>query len=145
MFDLEKAIAEWRRQMLAAGVESPVPLEELEGHLREDVESQIHSGSNPQAAFHFAVRGMGASDDLAREFGKCPSNFNNLMNIMKQKLIYMAIGFVLLAVGAAFVMPAVAKWRHEGALAGMDIVLLLLGTALCAFGVDCGVRRVLKQ
>ncbi len=30
MFDLENAIADWRRQMLAAGIQTPVPLEELE-------------------------------------------------------------------------------------------------------------------
>jgi|SRR5437867_1623996 len=32
---LEKAIAEWRRQMLAAGVKTPVPLDELGSHLRD--------------------------------------------------------------------------------------------------------------
>ena len=37
MFDLEQSIAEWRRQMLAAGIKTPVPLEELEIHLREDI------------------------------------------------------------------------------------------------------------
>ena len=37
MSDLEQSIAEWRKQMLAAGIETPVPLEELEIHLREDI------------------------------------------------------------------------------------------------------------
>ena len=32
MFDLEQAIADWRRQMLAAGIKTPVPLEELKSH-----------------------------------------------------------------------------------------------------------------
>ena len=44
MFDLEKAIADWRRQMLAAGIKTPVPLEELESHLREEIEQQMKSG-----------------------------------------------------------------------------------------------------
>ena len=146
MFDLETAIAEWRRQLLAAGVESPVPLEELEGHLREDLEQRIHSGSGRQAAFESAVQGMGAGGELAREFGKCPSKHKNtLKNTMKQKLIYAAVALVLVAVGAAFVMPAVALWRHVGTLAGMDIALLLLGIALCASGVACGARGALKR
>jgi len=38
MFELEKSIADWRRQMLAAGIKSPLPLEELEIHLREEIE-----------------------------------------------------------------------------------------------------------
>ena len=37
MFSLEKSIAGWREQMLAAGIKAPVPLEELEIHLREEI------------------------------------------------------------------------------------------------------------
>jgi len=43
MFNLESAISEWRRQMLAAGIQSPVPLDELEAHLRDELEHQLHS------------------------------------------------------------------------------------------------------
>jgi hypothetical protein len=42
MFNLEQAIADWRQQMLAAGIKTPVPLEELENHLREENEQQMH-------------------------------------------------------------------------------------------------------
>jgi hypothetical protein len=38
MFELEQAITGWRRQMLAAGIKTPVPLEELEIHLRDEIE-----------------------------------------------------------------------------------------------------------
>jgi hypothetical protein len=38
MFNLEEAILEWRRQMLIAGITSPIPLDELEIHLRDDLE-----------------------------------------------------------------------------------------------------------
>ena len=41
MFNLEQSIADWRRQMLAAGIKMPVPLEELESHLREDIAQQM--------------------------------------------------------------------------------------------------------
>jgi hypothetical protein len=40
MFDLEKSIPEWRQKMFAAGI-SAVALEELESHLREEIEQQI--------------------------------------------------------------------------------------------------------
>jgi hypothetical protein len=33
MFDLERAISDWRRHMLAAGLKAPAPLDELESHL----------------------------------------------------------------------------------------------------------------
>ncbi len=44
MFDLEESIADWRKQMLAAGIKSPVPPEELEIHLREEIERQMQPG-----------------------------------------------------------------------------------------------------
>jgi ferritin-like metal-binding protein YciE len=40
MFDPEQTIAEWRRQMAAGGIKTPEVLNELESHLREDVEQQ---------------------------------------------------------------------------------------------------------
>ena len=36
MPDLEQSIGEWRKQMIAAGIQSPVPLDELESHLRDE-------------------------------------------------------------------------------------------------------------
>jgi hypothetical protein len=56
MFNLEQAIATWRRQMLAAGLKSPVPLEELESHLREEME-QVARAFWP-AAVRWLERGV---------------------------------------------------------------------------------------
>ncbi len=70
MFNLDQAIAEWRRQMLSAGIKSPVPLEELEIHLREDVEQGMRSGLAAQAAFETVVQRMGQADGLKAEFKK---------------------------------------------------------------------------
>lgn len=68
MFNLEQSIAEWRRQMLAAGIKTPVPLEELESHLREDVEERMRSGVTAQQAFETTVRQIGRSEMLQPEF-----------------------------------------------------------------------------
>lgn len=70
MFDLEQAIANWRKQMLAAGIQTPVPLEELEIHLREEIERQIKAGLNPQDAFTSAVRKLGSAHTVQTEFMK---------------------------------------------------------------------------
>jgi hypothetical protein len=64
---------------------------------------------------------------------------------MKKKLINVAAVIAVLAIGVGFIMPAIAKWRDLGTLAGMDIILLMLGTAICMFGVDCGVRFVFRR
>ena len=49
MFDLEQSIAEWRQQMIAAGINSTEALDEMECHLREDVERQAQSGASEEA------------------------------------------------------------------------------------------------
>ena len=70
MFDLEHAIADWRKQMLAAGIQTPVPLEELEIHLREEIEQQSKSRLNEQEAFNSAVQKIGQASLLKTEFKK---------------------------------------------------------------------------
>jgi len=70
MFDLDIAIAEWRRQMQAAGLKTPVPLDELESHLRDDIETQMRSGADTQQAFEAAVRRIGQAGRLRTEFEK---------------------------------------------------------------------------
>ena len=70
MFDLEKSIEEWRKQLLAAGIKTPVPLEELEIHLHENIEQQIRSGMNEQQAFEIAIQLIGKANMLNDEFAK---------------------------------------------------------------------------
>src|ERR1035438_9065186 len=70
MFDLDQTISDWRRQMLAAGIKMPVPLEELEIHLREEIERHTRSGLNEAEAFQAAVEKIGQAHLLQKEFKK---------------------------------------------------------------------------
>ncbi len=70
MFDLEKSIADWRRQMLTAGIKAPAPLDELELHLREEIERQMKNGLTETRAFVFATQQMGEAGMLKNEFQK---------------------------------------------------------------------------
>jgi hypothetical protein len=70
MFNLEQSIGEWRRQMVAGGIKSPEVLDELESHLREDVEQRVRSGANAARAFAEAIGQIGPVDKLKLEFGK---------------------------------------------------------------------------
>ena len=56
--------------MLAAGIKTPVPLDELEIHLREGLEDQMKSGLNPQQGFEITVQQIGQSNILKNEFAK---------------------------------------------------------------------------
>ena len=70
IFDLEQAIADWRRQMLAAGIKTPVPLEELESHLREEIGRRMKSGVTAQQAFEDSLQQIGQANLLKNEFEK---------------------------------------------------------------------------
>jgi hypothetical protein len=70
MFNFDRAIAEWRRQMAANGIKSFAVLDELESHLREDMEQQIHLGLSAKQAFEVAVQRMGQASELKAEFAK---------------------------------------------------------------------------
>ena len=56
--------------MLATGVKNPNVLDELESHLRDDVEQQMKSGLSADRAFGTAVQRMGQASSLKREFAK---------------------------------------------------------------------------
>jgi hypothetical protein len=69
MFNLEQSIAQWRRQMRVAGIK-PESLDELEGHLREEIERQIKSEVIQQLAFEMAIKAIGQGAQLKKEFQK---------------------------------------------------------------------------
>jgi uncharacterized membrane protein YidH (DUF202 family) len=134
MFDLEQSIADWRRQMLAAGIKTPVPLEELESHLRDEIEPQMKSGLNEQKAFEISVQRIGQPKVLKREFKKSERTFMTKMMIL--------LGIFGVLVGTAFILPALAKYNQQGTmvhdaaigfLIGIPIVLVGIGTAFSGF------------
>jgi hypothetical protein len=91
MFDLEKSIADWRKQMLAAGIKTPVPMEELEIHLREEIERQMQLDANEQSAFETAVARIGQGIALKTEFTKTKGLFG-FANEDKLIIIYRILG-----------------------------------------------------
>lgn len=135
MFYLEKSIADWQKQMLAAGIKTPVPLEELESHLREEIERQMKTGLSEQRAFEISVRHIGQPQLLNSEFKKSERN------IMKRRLIIL-LGIFAVLFGPAVSLPALAKHNHQGIsgsevivpmVAGFVITLIGVGTALYGF------------
>ena len=113
MFNLEQSIADWRQQMLAAGIETPVPLEELESHLREDVEQQMRSGFSEQEAFGSAIKKIGQPRLLKIEFQKadCIGTFMITYRILG--VLWMALSgvfgtlFLFVLLHAVFTHPKV--------------------------------------
>jgi hypothetical protein len=150
MFNLDKAISEWRQQMLAAGIKTPVPLEELESHLRDDIEQQVRSGLSAQRAFEISVQRIGQANALNGEFKKVGRE------TVKRRLTTLVGVFVLL-LGTAMILPAVGKHkqRNRAALiagtgffnigwAGDEAYGLAWGISLAVGGavtMFCGIRK----
>src|SRR5689334_15542581 len=120
MFDLDKAIAEWRKQMLAAGIKAPVPLDELEIHLREEVEQQVRSGLSAREAFETAAQRMGQASRLKVEFKKV----EKVKPVLQQKGLWVLIGVALLSCWLEF--------GHSPALA-LIYGFLLIGLVVATF------------
>ena len=132
MFNLEQAITEWRRQMLAAGIKTPVPLEELESHLREEVEWQVQSGMEARQAFDLAVQRVGKAGALGAEFRKVNVSTKRNLMIRTTAILAALFGSVL---GGAMVLPALGRWRDTGTL---HLGPLVVGCAL-ALMAGCAV------
>jgi len=115
--------------MLAAGIKTPVPLEALGIHLREDIAQQ---------AFKIAVQKIGQSIVLKNELKKVERNQ------MKQAIIISA-GVIGILAGMAFVLPAVAEYKHEGAMTLNVICLLLSGFGFVLGGGSVAVFTFRKR
>src|SRR5258706_14593066 len=70
MFDLETKIGTWREELVDAGLSEPEFLDELESHLREDIEEQVASGLTEELAFQKAAERIGQANALQNEFKK---------------------------------------------------------------------------
>ena len=128
MFDLEYSIAQWRKQMLTAGVKTQ-PLEELENHLREDFERQVKLGMPQHDALKIAIAHIGTGAAIRSEFKK----MREPMTVQPIKLVGIAFtviaGFFMLMIfpglfgrasgfepklaGFAAVAAILASWRYS--------------------------------
>jgi len=89
MYNLDQAFTDWRRQMRAAGIKAPVPLEELALHLRDEIERQTKSGLNEAEAFKAAAQKIGQARALQEEFKKIRKP--TIMNMFSMKKFIHAI------------------------------------------------------
>ena len=151
MFDLEKSIVNWRKQMLAAGIKTPVPLEELELHLREEIERQMKSGLNEQDAFEISIRQIGQPKTLHSEFKKSERTF-------MKKIMIILLGIFVVFIGTGLILPALGKHkqRNYAALsaganffdikwAGDETYGLVLGTAFVIGGASTTIYGFKKR
>lgn len=70
VFDLDKAILEWSRQLRCSGALEDGTIAELTSHLRDEVEDLIEQGKNPKDAFHEVTESVENADVIGAEYYK---------------------------------------------------------------------------
>ena len=70
---LEDQIAEWRAYVRRRQALHAPDVEELEGHLRDQLAALTEAGLTRDEAFLVAVKRMGSLDELSREFARAHS------------------------------------------------------------------------
>lgn len=117
--------------MTAGGVKSPEILNELESHLRDDVEQRMRSGLEAKQAFEVAVRQMGPVEVLHTEFAKVKERDERRRLTLKVICCVVFAGIVVLASGAfkvgmnlgagllllsaiTYIAFSVQSWRRSG-------------------------------
>jgi hypothetical protein len=134
-------IAAWRKQMALAGIKRSEVLDELESHLREDIERRIRNGAAESRAFESAAEQMGQPGSLSAEFERIQ---NQERKFMKRGLLIGA-AIVGVMVGMALVMPAVAQYRQIGVMRDNEPWLFLIGSLMTLGGCFAGVKSFQKK
>lgn len=110
-FNLERTIEDWKRQLAAGGIKGPQILNELESHLREDIERQTREGVEAQTAFQVAVKRIGTSKVLRREFEK----INGWRKLAHKLMLVIALGLLIIFsfFGSAAAYLCYATWSER--------------------------------
>ena len=125
--------------MLAAGIKTPVPLEELESHLRDEIERQIKLGLSEQKAFEVSLLRIGQPEILGSEFKKSEGPLTKIIGIFAAIVGAVIISRILTEhPDAEHLRP---KEQTAWLIAGSVIALFGIGIALIKAGSDRGVVR----
>ncbi len=151
-FNLEHAIAAWRRVHETNAVFSAEDIRELEAHLREDVRVRVAEGATTEQAFRAAIAELGAYGLAEDEYRKVywqkrrrPDQFLDALNLrtamlanylkialrnVRRHKLYAALNVFGLAIGIACCLLiglyVQDEWRYDRHHADLDRVYRLL-------------------
>jgi hypothetical protein len=89
MFDLNEQINKWRRKLSQSDTLQKSDVDELESHLREEIERLTAVKLSDQEAFYVARHRLGDTDSLAAEFAKV-----NTSILWRKRLFWMVAGLL---------------------------------------------------
>src|SRR6185295_18020456 len=126
MFDLDSAIAAWREQLVRGGIGSPEVLDELESHLREEIDRQVQAEFTPQQAFEAAVQRFGETNAVTKELKRAGAIPPTRQQAFLRKLCYVSAGFTVLINACYFFLHDVSAKDRLLGLAAIALTALYL-------------------
>lgn len=123
MFDLEKAIRDWRGALERAARLDSDSLDELESHLRDDVDARRRQGVAAELAFKAAVKSLGSVRDLRKEFRRGESIASAIRSLSKLCLCVVAVMALRIACRAELTLP----WRAAAIFNAIALLAPILG------------------
>ena len=143
MFDLNKAIAGWKERFARQRSCSRDELNELESHLREQVDALVAGGESESDAFATAVDQLGEPTLVCDEFAKNGRlSWLDAFALSANRVLIVVAG--VLSIGLA----VLATWRGN-ALLGAHVASItfayLVASLSCLIGVYAIIRSVLGK
>jgi predicted permease len=124
MFDLEKAIREWKKTLFQSQNMDEADVAELESHIREETKRYMKEGLEEETAFHKAIEDPASVESLEAEYAKL-----RRLNIDRPQWHPARL---LPAFAWSHLKVAVRKMRKQKAYSFINTVGLALGMA-CSF------------
>jgi hypothetical protein len=131
VFDLEQQIQAWRKTLPPSLGARNEAVEELESHLRDEVQRLVVTGKSPEQAWTAAQAQLGTSEQLAGEFAKLGLR---PMAWLPAQFILVLLGVAGLFMGA-WLGSRFLEGNMEAVLAGHIFAITLGYTAMFAVGL----------
>jgi len=128
MFDLNKAISSWRLNLSEKQTCAKSDIDEMETHLREEIDSLTASKLSEQEAFLVATHRLGDPDSLAEEFAKVNTSF-----LWRKRLFW---------AGTGLLSYIVATYIAKCASSGFVVLAWFAGVRSYTLGILDGVSQV---
>lgn len=125
MFDLEENIRSWRRALLERAEIASQHADELEDHLREEIEGLHAAALSEEEVFLIATRRLGRVEVLADEFAKATATPRWRMQLQWMLCGYVLVSLTLGAISAAAIYAFSIARRTSIGMAVYAAVLLL--------------------
>ena len=124
MFDLEKAIRDWRKNLRRIESFEDGYIAELESHLQDEIDRLIRVGLSDEEAFKKAVAIVGTAESIGLEYYK--TNVRPLAGLPSWKASRFSLALL-----RNYVKTAVRKARYQKAYSFINVAGLAVGMTCC--------------